>query len=384
MEPPDGGVAENVLRLALGLPNHGWEPYVAGPSEAITYPRLREAGVPLVRLPLERGFGRPLEDLAALRRLAGIVRRQRFDLIHAHSAKAGVVGRLAARVGPTPVLYSPHCFPFVGPWGPSRRLFALSVERALSPLTDAIVCVADEERQVALRERVAPEHKLWVVHNGSPRCAGDLGPDRDLAEFRGSGPLAACMTVLRPQKSVDVFLEAAPRVLSELPQARLAVVGDGPLRTELEAKASAMALDNERFRFFSFRPPAARQLGSIDLFVLPSAWEAFPISILEAMACGIPQVATDVGGTAEALVDGDTGFLCPPLNPAALADRIIEALRDLNRLAGMGQAGRERHDRLFTVERMVAGTAEVYEHVLGNTPALDAHADVRPSAVSSS
>ncbi len=364
MEPPDGGVAEHVLRLALGLPAHGWQPYVAGPRDAITYGPLREAGVPVARLPLERGFGTPGADIAALRRLGGLIRRERFDLVHAHSAKAGVVGRLAGRVGETPVLYSPHCFPFVGPWGLPRRLFALSVERALSPLTDAIVCVADEERRVALREHVAPDHKLHVVHNGSPRCAGDLAPDDGLARFRASGPLAACITVLRPQKSVDVFLDAAPRVLAELPEARLAVVGDGPLRADLQAKAAGLALDPERFRFCAFRPPAARQLGSVDLFVLPSAWEAFPISILEAMACGVPQVATDVGGTAEALVDGETGFLCPPGDPLALAERIVQALREPDRLAVMGEAGRERHDELFTVERMVARTAEVYEHVL--------------------
>ena len=108
MEPPDGGVAENVLRLALGLPRHGWQPYVAGPRDAVTYPRLKEAGVPVVRLPLERGFGTPGADAAALRRLGAITRRESFDLVHAHSAKAGVVGRLAAALSGTPVLYSPH------------------------------------------------------------------------------------------------------------------------------------------------------------------------------------------------------------------------------------------------------------------------------------
>jgi glycosyltransferase involved in cell wall biosynthesis len=364
MEPPDGGVAENVLRLALGLPAHGWQPYVAGPADAITYRRLREAGVPIARLPLERGFGTPGADLRALRRLTGIVRREGFDLVHAHSAKAGVVGRIAARVGGTRVLYSPHCFPFVGPWGPLRRVFAVTVERSLAPLTDAFVCVADEERRVALGERVAPDRKLHVIHNGSPACARDLEPDAALAEFRDSGLLAACITVLRPQKSVDVFVEAAPRVLEELPDARLAVVGDGPLRGELEAKAASMRLDPERFRFFAFRPPAARQLGSVDLFVLPSAWEAFPISILEAMACGVPQVATDVGGTAEALVDGETGLLCPPGDPVALAQRLVEALSDPERLLRMGSAGRERHDSLFTVDRMVARTAELYDRLV--------------------
>ena len=367
MEPPDGGVAENVLRLALGLSRHGWQPYVAGPRDAITYPRLKEAGVPVVRLPLERGFGTPGADAAGLRRLGAITRRERFDLVHAHSAKAGVVGRLAAALSGTPVLYSPHCFPFVGPWGLPRRVFALSVERFLGPLSDGILCVADEERQVAIDEHVAPARKLHVVHNGSPSCTLDLSPDEALAEFRGEGPLAACLTVLRPQKSVATFVDAAPRVLSQVPNARLAVIGDGPLRGELESQAAGLALDPDRFRFFPFQPPAARQLRSVDLFVLPSAWEAFPISVLEAMACGVPQVATDVGGTAEALVEGETGLLCPPGDSAALAARLVELLSDPSRREAMGAAARERHDALFTVERMVERTAGVYRLVLAGS-----------------
>ncbi len=384
MEPPDGGVAENVMRLALGLPRHGWRPYVAGPPQAITYPRLSEAGVPVARLSLERGFGTPGADLAALRALGGILRRERFDLVHAHSAKAGVVGRLCARLTGTPVLYSPHCFPFVGPWGPPRRLFALSVERALGPASDGILCVAEEERRVALAERIAPERKLNVVHNGSPPCERELAPDAALADFRGSGPLAACVTVLREQKSVDVFVDAAPLILAELPDARLAVVGDGPMRAELEGRAERLALDPERFRFFGFDPPAARQLRSVDLFVLPSAWEAFPISILEAMACGVAQVATDVGGTSEALLDGETGLLCPPGDPAALAGRVVEILGDARRRSAMGTAARERHDRLFTVDRMVERTAEVYEQVLARAGGQGAHRAARPSRSSSS
>jgi glycosyltransferase involved in cell wall biosynthesis len=384
MEPPDGGVAENVLRLALGLPRHGWQPYVAGPRDATTYPRLKEAGVPVVRLPLERGFGTPGADTAALRRLGAITRRASFDLVHAHSAKAGVVGRLAAALSGTPVLYSPHCFPFVGPWGLPRRVFALSVERSLGPLSDGILCVADEERQVAIDEHVAPARKLHVVHNGSPSCTLDLTPDEALAEFRGDGPLAACLTVLRPQKSVATFVDAAPRVLSEVPGVRLAVIGDGPLRGELESQAARLALDPERFRFFGFHPPAARQLRSVDLFVLPSAWEAFPISVLEAMACGVPQVATDVGGTSEALVEGETGLLCPPGDPAALAARLVELLSDPSRRDAMGAAARERHDTLFTVERMVERTAGVYRLVLAGSQGADSHEAARPSRSSSS
>ena len=363
-EPPDGGVAENVLRLASGLPERGFDVALAGPEEAIIYPQL-PAGTHIERFPFERGYGHPLRDAQALRHLVALLRREHFDLVHCHSAKLGALGRVAAKLTRTRVVYSPHCFPFVGPWGLPRRAFSTTVERVLGPASDGIICVADEERRLALDKHIAREAKLHVVHNGSKPCEQVEG-DPELAAFAEEGPLAASMAVMREQKSIDVFIDAAPLVLERVPQARLAVIGDGPLRDELVARAAAID-HGGRLRFFGFTPPASRQLRSIDVFVLPSSWEAFPISILEAMACGVPQVATDVGGTSEALVDGETGLLVPPHDPAALAEAIAALLADPGRRRQMGERGRARHAELFTLDRMVDATAAAYRVVLSGS-----------------
>ena len=365
-EPPDGGVAENVLRLAMGLREHGWEPWVAGPEQAAIYPQLELAGVPIARLPLVRGYGNPARDAGALRRLLGIVTRHDFTLLHAHSAKAGVIGRIAARAVALPAVYSPHCFPFVGPWGLPRRAFSVGVERVLGPGSAAIVCVCEQERRLALERGLAPEERLHVVYNGCESCEPDLDPDAELSAFAAEGPLAACITVLRPQKSVDVFVKAAPRILARVPESRLAVIGNGDLRGELEQLAARVVADS-RLRFFDFSPPMVRQLTDLEVFVLPSAWEAFPISLLEAMACGVPQVATDVGGTAEGIAHGETGLLCPPGDPAALADRVVELLGDPARRERMAAASRRRHHERFTSDRMVSETARVYDRVSATT-----------------
>jgi glycosyltransferase involved in cell wall biosynthesis len=362
-EPPDGGVAENAMRLALGLPERGWEPWVAGPQHSIVYPALERAGVPIAKLPLVRGYGAPRLDLAALRRLLAITRRRRFDLMHAHSAKAGVLGRVAARLTGTPAVYSPHCFPFVGPWRLPRRTFSLGVERLLGPWTEALVCVSEDERRLALANRLACPGRLVVVHNGSEPCRTALDPDPELAAFASEGPLAATMAVLRPQKAVHVFVEAAPAILARVPEARLAVIGNGDLRPGLEELAGTLVPDG-RLRFFDFRAPASRQLQSLAVFVLPSAWEAFPISTVEAMACGVPQVVTDVGGSSEAVVEGETGLLCPPNDPPALAARVAELLADPAQRERMSAASRERHRERFTLERMLDETAAAYERVL--------------------
>lgn len=358
-EPPDGGVPAHVLELARGLGQHGWTPVVAGPAEAAAYAAFENEGIEVTRLPMGRRV-EPLRYAAALRDLVQLIRAGEFDLVHAHSSKAGVVGRLAAAATRTPVVYTPHCFAFLRDGSTVGHHGIVWAERALAPLTRAIVCVADFERDEALRRRITRPERLHVVHNGSPGCDGAAEPDPELAGFARDAPLVACLSVLRRQKAVDSFISSAPAVLEAVPDARLAVIGDGELRGELESQAAALGL-GERFGFFDFRPPVWRQLRQLDLLVLPSAWEAFPISVLEAMACGVPQVATRVGGTPEAVADGETGLLVPARDPDALARGVIELLRDPDRRARMAEDGRRRHAELFTVERMVRDTAAVYE-----------------------
>ena len=184
--------------------------------------------------------------------------------------------------------------------------------------------------------------------------------------MRAEGPLAAAVTVLRAQKSIDVLLDAVPLVLKRVPDARIAVVGDGPLRDELHAHAARIGIDSdERFAFLPFQAPAARYLQAADVYVLPSSWEAFPIGVLEALACGVPQVATDVGGTGEAVVP-ETGLLVPKRDPTALAEALVSLLEDPQRRASMAAASRERHAARFDLEQMVNGTAELYRSVLAN------------------
>lgn len=365
-EPPDGGVAENVMQLALRLGDHSYEVEAAGPLDAITYERLAAAGVPIHRLPLRRGYGQPRRDAAALRGLLGLVSAERHSLMHCHSAKAGVLGRAVARTRGVPAVYSPHCFPFVGEFGTPRRVFATTVEWMLGrAATAAILCVCEAERQLALERRLTAPERLRVIYNGSEPCDEAVEPNASLLALRRHGPVAASIAVLRKQKRIDVLIDAAPLVLARVPDARIAIVGDGPLRDELHARAAALGLNrDERFAFLPFEPPSARHLRALDVFVLSSGWEGLPIAILEALACGVPQVATEVGGTGEA-VGPDTGLLVPPHDPAALADALADLLSDGDLRRRMADASRARHAERFGIERMVAETAALYDDVLG-------------------
>jgi len=360
-DAPDGGVAEHVMRLALGLRERGWDPWLAGPESASIYEALRTADVPITRLPFRPGYRHPLDDVSVLRDLIGLMRRHRFDLVNTHSPKAGVAGRLVALAVGVPVVSTAHGFAFnPAVRGRPGRDVSLCLERLLAPRTDVIICVSEAVRRLALERQLSAREAVHTIHNGAPSYAAALEPDPELECFSSEGPLAGCMTVLGPGKGVEVFLQAGRHVFARLPEARLAVIGNGVLREELERYARALGLDR-RVRFFDYRAPSARQLRSLDVFVLSSPWEAFAIAPLEAMACGVPQVATDVGGTSEAVSDGETGLLCPPNDPPSLAERIVRLLRDPILRARMSEASRARHRRFFTLDRMLDETAAAFD-----------------------
>jgi glycosyltransferase involved in cell wall biosynthesis len=360
-EPPDGGVADGVLYLATGLGAYGWQVEVAGPPASSVRAGIEAAGVRYHAIALSRGYARPDRDLHGLLALRALLRAGRFDVAHLHSSKAGFLGRLAAVASGTPWVYSPQCFSFVGPVGRGRRAFGLTVEMALGRLgSGTIVAAADAERREALRHRLTRPQRVALIHNGCPPCAVGLARDDALARFADGHPTAGTICVLRRQKGVASFLRAAPAILAAVPEARLAVVGDGPERDALQALARDLRLDG-RVRFFAYRGPAPRQLASLDVFILPSLWEAFPFSLLEALACGVPQVASEVDGTGEAVAHGVTGLLVPPGDAGALADAVTSLLCDPPRRAQMATASRARHRVRFTVDVMVRATAAVYD-----------------------
>jgi glycosyltransferase involved in cell wall biosynthesis len=349
------------MRLALGLGERGWEASIAGPESASIYAPLEPTGISITRLPFRAGNHHPLADAQVLRELIGLTRRERFDLVYARSEKAGVLGRLASLAAGIPAVVNPGGFAFdpAVRRGPGR-LFSLGLEHLLSPHTDAYVCVSAYERSVAVRHRVARPDVLKVIHNAAAECDPTVEADPALERFSEEGPLAACITVLRPEKGVDLFLDAAPYVFERLPEARLAVIGNGKLRATLEHQARTLGLD-ARLRFFDYRAPSSRWLRSVDIFVMPSRYEAFGIALAEAMACGVPQITTGVGGTTEVVRDGETGLVCRPNDPAHLADRIVRLLGDSELRDRMSAASRERHHRCFTLDRMLDETAAVFD-----------------------
>jgi glycosyltransferase involved in cell wall biosynthesis len=363
-EPPDGGVAEHVRLLAEGLALRGHHVTVAGRPDSRPRAGLEALSIHYVPVSLTGRAPDPIADLRAGRSLSALIRDEGFDLVHAHGQKAGLLARRAARRHGVPSIYTPHSFVYrsqrMRPRRSGRLRFrvGLLAERRLARHTAAIVAVAEDERRTAIADRVASPDRIVVVHPGvavDPDCP----PSRELLDFRGEGPLLGLVAGLRDQKGLPVLLDSLELLAREGHPVRFAIVGNGPLRDEVAARVDAAPLKNHT-TLIPFEEAVESYLGALDAFVLPSLWEGLPMAILEAMAMGLPVVASAVNGTPEAVEDGVTGYLVPPQDPAALADRLQAVASDEGRRHEMGEAGRREAARRFGVDRMVDELISLY------------------------
>ncbi len=306
------------------------------------------AGATYVPLQWVRRELNPWHDLRGLLELIGLFRRTRPQLVHANSSKAGVLGRLAAVIARVPVrVFTVHGWAFKAYHGLPSRLY-LWADRAMRPLTTSIVCVSDTERAAGLRARTCTAAQTTVIRNAVET------EDVPAATLAGRPPRVVSVGRLKEPKTFDTLL----RALALLDQStfRASIVGDGPDRAELETLASPSV------ELLGERDDVAQLLAESDVFVLSSASEGMPMSVLEAMAAGLPIVASAVGGVPELV--GDAGILVPPRDERALTDAIASLLADPARRAQLGAAARERVLREFSIERFRAEHVALYERLL--------------------
>ncbi|MBN1396051.1 MAG: glycosyltransferase [Pirellulales bacterium] len=295
-------------------------------------------------------------DATVLWRLVRLMRRRRIDaVVTVGPGDKMFWGRLAARLAGVPVV----CSALHSSGLPDR---VEAPNRLLAPLTDAFIAVAETHgRHLAAREG-CPARKVRVVPNGvdverfHPRW-----PDRELQselKLEPGAPTVGIIAALRPEKNHELFLYVAALVHVELPATRFLVVGDGPQRAKLERLARSLGLA-DAVRFLGARRDVPELLALMDVVALTSKMESNPICLLEAMAAEKPVVATKVGSVAESVQDGRTGYLTAADDSRAMADRILELLRDRPRASSMGRAGREEIIARWSVERMVRGYEEL-------------------------
>ncbi|NEV86790.1 glycosyltransferase family 4 protein [Streptomyces tendae] len=341
--------------------------------------RLRALGADVRHWPATRSPGPAL--VPEVRRLRRVIEDVRPDLVHAHSAKAGLAGRLAVR-GRIPTVFQPHAWSFEAVGGSAARL-ALGWERWSGRWTARTVCVSEAERLRGVRAglrgpwSVVPNGvDLARFHADAPGYghADPAGP-RLRHGFAADTPLVVCVGRLCRQKGQDVLLDAWKSVLARVPDARLVLVGDGPDRARLAARAPASVL------FTGAVGDAAAWYRAADLVVLPSRWEGMALAPLEAMACGRPVVVTDVDGAREGLPSALLPHcLVPPGDPGALADATAALLLDAPLRASLGRRGRAHVRSAHDVRHTTAAIAALYRDLLDGFPDGDP-LDVLPDDV---
>ncbi|GAA6747090.1 glycosyltransferase family 4 protein [Thermus brockianus] len=303
---------------------------------------------------------RPASDLRGLREVRDLIRRLRPDLVHAHSSKAGFLGRLAARSLGVRSVFTAHGWAFTDGVSPARRALALTLERLAGRVGDLVLAVSERDRELALRYRVVPPERIRVVWNGVPDTPLRADPGRHPPRIVMVGRFA-------PQKDHALLLRALAG-LRGLPW-RLDLVGQGSLLPEVRALAERLGL-GERVRFLGKRLDVDRILADAQVFVLASNWEGLPLSVLEAMRAGLPVVASDVGGVREAVLEGRTGYLVPRGDEGLLRERLALLLQDPHLRVALGSEGRRRYETHFTLERMLSQVWATYEELLAGGSSL--------------
>jgi glycosyltransferase involved in cell wall biosynthesis len=355
-----GGAQSHVRELCIELRNLGHDVTVITGAPGIFTDQLRQMEIPSLQVKSLVRPLRPHRDFAALVELWRALRELRPDLVCAHTAKAGVLARTAARLHHIPSVFTPHGWSMVDRTSLMPKLLFCWVESLVGRLGTRVINVCEFERTLAQDFAVCPAKSLDVVHNGIPEIA-----------FKRSRPIDAQPPVIvmvarfTGQKDHGALLDALSGLL--FMEWRLLLVGDGELEPRVRARVKALGLDH-RVRILPAGTDVSRLLMKAQIFVLSTNFEALPISILEAMRAALPVVATNVGGISEAVQHEKTGLLTRRGDVADLRGALARVIAEPTLRLALGSAGRRQWGVQFTSRTMAARTLEVYRRALSSVP----------------
>lgn len=366
-----GGPSLHVILLSAGLRPLGYETrLVVGRESPREGNMLALAAEKSVNCEAMAGLGReiaPLQDLRALVGLFRLMRAWRPEIVHTHTAKAGLLGRLAARAAGVPtVVHTYHGHVLRGYFSPATTAFFRWLETRLATAADALVAVSESVKQDLVNLGIAPAEKIRVVplglelgHLAARLPRGVLRAEAGIPE---GAPLVGMVGRLVPIKDVPTFLRAARIVRETRPEARFALVGDGEERPALESLCRELGLDG-KVTFFGWKRDLAAVYGDLDVVVNASRNEGTPVALIEALAAARPVVATRVGGTPDLLGEGERGRLVPPGEPEALAEAVLETLAGSEAARRRALAGREHVLARHSSDRLVRDVDALYREL---------------------
>ena len=355
--------------LATGLKERAHNVIAVCPAPGQLPDELRKAGIRSEIIPFRKTY-----DLRAARKLSRFIMSEKIEVLHSHGMLTNLLSRIAGHWADVPVSVSTEHLTMElarGGRGPGilsrlRAAYYRMLDNYTSRYNKEVIAVSKAVKD-DLVEQGMGEEKVIVIRNGisipelDPERGRKIRTELGIAE---STLLVGTVGRLSPQKDYPTFLRAAAEVLRTVPKTLFLIAGDGYLRPELEALSRKLGI-GDSVVFLGYRKDVFDIVSAFDIFALSSLWEGLPLAILEAMALGKPVVATCVPGTAEAVVDGETGYLVPLKDTRALARKIVGLVRNREKARQMGEMGRKRVITHFSIKRMVDEHENLYRMLLG-------------------
>ena len=326
--------------------------------------KAKKNGVKVIALPSMVRSIRPIKDFRALFAIVWLIFEEKPDIVHTHSSKGGILGRLAAKLCGAPhIIHTPHGHVFYGHFGRLGSKIFLWIERTFSKFTDRMVALTNGEKEDYIKMSVCSPEKLLTIHSGVD-IQHFIHSNENLAEKRRSLGLGQKEAIigfvgwLLPIKGPDYLLKAMDFIWPEQPETILVMVGKGELDVDLRAEALRKNV-NGKVKFLGWREDINELMPVFDMLVLPSLNEGMGRVLVEAMAAGKPVVASRVGGIPDLVRHGETGYLVPPADEKSLADAILMLLNDRDEAKLMGQRGKQVCQQ-FSLEAMIQKLDDLY------------------------
>lgn len=360
-----GGSQRYVLDLANHLKDNNYDIIVASGQ---TGHLLDECKKKSIQTHIFKNLVRPIhpiKDLFAFLEIYSFIKKEKPEIVHLNSSKAGILGAVAAKAaGVKKVIYTVHGFVFLEPVAKWKKMCYIFAEKFSSLFKDAIICVSQYDKRMGVHYKIAPEKKFITIHNGinpinflpkeEARKKLFTGYQLPVTDYKIIGTIAN----FYPTKGLTYLIQAAKKIIETFPQTLFLIIGDGEGRKILENEIARLGL-KKNVLLLGRIPDAPQYLCAFDIYVCSSVKEGFPYSIIEAMSAGLPIIATNVGGIPE-LLNADCGIPAEPKNPRVLADAIQKLLNDQGLARTLGLNAQNIAQKDFSLQTMIEKTHQIY------------------------
>jgi len=357
-----GGGERVFLQLASGLKER-YQIFVAANTGGKLTNELKKLGIEFFPIDMTRQIA-----CKPIRQIKHIVRHHEIDVVHSQGARADFFARVAGRIADASHILCTVAMPVEGfNVGPIRKRIYRLLDQLSGHFVERFIVVSDSLKRTLTEERRIPHQRVVRIYNGIEvdQYRPDLkeNASRNQWGIPPAAPLIGAIGRMVWQKGFKYLIRAVPEILEVVPEARFLLVGEGPLRSDLEDLVRKLNV-SDRITFTGFRSDIQNLISTIDILVVPSLLEGFPMITLEAMAMARPVVATQIQGITEQIMDGKEGVLIPPRNTDALASAVTQIITDRELSSRLGMAARKRVESSFSVRKMVRETEKVYLSLL--------------------